>query len=220
MAFGLMMLALSCMCAYFYYYHIRGKLDPQLATGRDQKLAEKAAAMRAKVNAARPRTLTYAHPGSFVKLHDVGLSMLNIDGTIKEKHLYKSGMQRWHELVLDEGSKTYSVSTLPRDDSSVFVSLKSPSLSELGVDEAEFYRIQEREEKSIYYEGTLFHLEGSSSHSYCPNSNELEGEPCLIWNFTEPSKSLYISIIRWQNGAFTTHYKVRVPYSQVEILSV
>ncbi|NRA46296.1 MAG: hypothetical protein HRU09_15190 [Oligoflexales bacterium] len=220
MVFGLIMLALSCMCAYMYFYHIKGKLDPQLASGKDQRLAEKAAAMRAKVNASRPRTLTYAHPGSFVKLHDVGLRMLNIDGTIKDKHLYKHGMQRWHELILDEGSKTYALSTIPRDDSSVLVSLRNPSFAELGVSEADFYQIKEGEQLTLSYEGTIFNLTSSASHSYCPNSNELEGEPCLIWSFADGTKSLYITIVRWQNGAFTTHYKVRVPYSQVEILSV
>ena len=220
MAFGLIMLALSCMCAYFYFYHIRGKLDPQLAGGRDQKLAEKAAAMRAKVNASRPRTLTYAHPGSFVKLHDVGLLMLNIDGKIKEKHIYKSGIQRWHELILDQGGKTYSICTIPRDESSVLVSLKHPNFSELGISESDFSQIREDTQKHLTFEGTIFNLEHSASHSYCPNSNELEGEPCLIWNFAEESKSLYISIIRWQNSTFTTHYKVKVPYSQIQIIPV
>ncbi|MFK7824871.1 MAG: DUF4178 domain-containing protein [Oligoflexales bacterium] len=220
MAFGLIMLALSCMCAYFYFYHMRGKLDPQLAAGRDQRLEEKAAVMRAKVNASRPRTLTYAHPGSFVKLRDVGLLMLNIDGTIREKHIYKSGIQRWHELILDQGSTTYSISTIPRDETSVLVSLKHPTFSELGTDESDFNRIREGDEKSLSYEGTNFSMEHSASHSYCPNSNELEGEPCLIWNFADESKSLYISIVRWQNSNFSIHYKVRVPYSQIEILSV
>lgn len=199
---------------------MRSKFNPQLAAGKDQNLAEKAAALRAKANAARPRTLTYAQPGTFIRLHDVGLRMLNIDGKIKAKHLYKNGIQRWHELILDQGSQNYTINTIPRDDSAIFICLKQPSFSELGADESDFYQIKENERRSLNYDGTNFNLENSASHSYCPNSNELEGEPCLIWNFADESKEYCISIVRWQNNAFTTHYKVKVAYAQIEILSV
>lgn len=221
MAFGVIMLLLSCLCAYFYYSHVKGKLDPQLIDGqnsRNAELAAKAAQMRAKVKAQQPKTLSYASVGSFVKMQDVGLKMLSFDGLIKDKHIFKNGLMRWYELDVDQGGQTFPVETKVRDDKFVYVCLKQLDLNDLGLDKEDFYQINQNTVEAIHFEGTVYQFKESLSATFCRSGNELEPEPCLIWKYADPSGALVLSVRRWQDASFSILSQVRVRDSQISLL--
>lgn len=220
---GVIMLLLSFGALYVYMKHVRPK---ELASSSEEgnpeleKRNQLAMKRAAELKAAKSQQLTIDNVGigGMVNLKNIGLEMLEFDAQVTAKNLYKSGSERWYELVLDRGSDKVYLSIEQDDELELSLTLKALSLDLIGLSKNDLNNLRPNEDFLIQFEGAAYRLDSAGSATFCKNGNELEPEPFQYWEFMgEEGQS--ISVERWEDGSCDVNFAVQVDPSQLTVYS-
>lgn len=226
MAFGIIMLVLASLCTYFYLEYKKNpnrRLESNPAmeglANRLKKQVEEKKQIDKQPESTGPtlNALAKLEVGDYLLMRDVGLHMLNIEGTISAKHLIKSGSERISSFEVECGGSTYPALVCGYGKhEGIFVTTASPELKTLQATEEEFEGLNTNSLEQISFQGSDYHLKTKSSLSFCREQNELASEPRLEWWYTEKTGESHLFIHRNADQSVTAQFCVQVPISQCE----
>ena len=158
-------------------------------------------------------------PGAVIQLKDVGLRNLNLDTTIRKKHLIKEGFERRYELEADSGTSTYSLNVDSGTSWDVSITLNKFNVNDLQIKPEQLNKLSEDFSFNFNYQGSLTILKVLNKLIFVNFVMKLQIGSILCWEFSDKEEQ-FISIEKWSDGSYEAHYSVPIKKSQLQILSM
>ena len=219
MAFGLIMLALTCVGAYIYFYHMKPASDVAIESSGSAALAAKAQELKALIPQAEQNELHNCPIGTLVQIKDVGLELIQVDGIVNARHLMSGGPVRWSITTVDQGNRLYKVHQNHTDQQNYFLESGTETLNSLGLDPEHFIDIHRHSMSQFNGLGQNWTLNGKISARYHDSSNHLEQIPCLIWFYDEPAGLQRIQITRFPDQIVSVQVLEKFERGQINIVT-
>lgn len=199
---------------YFYYTKVYVKSQQQLDS--HQATRKKLAAQQARKSELR---LENVQKGGFVSLSQVGPEFLDLDITIRDRHLVKYDTERSIELEGETAQGDISISLDPKEPRTASVTLKKLKLSQIGLDVDAIRKIAQAQSGTVTYLGTVYHFSEEDQGVHCQGGNELEGESFRYMEFESDDEKQTIHLVDF-DGKIEAYHCVQIRLEQVTVLSV
>ena len=221
MAFGLILLLLTCIGSYFYFFRMN---PPDLLEATVQRRSDHDIKLTGSDKGADEFSadlgLSDSAIGAMVQIKDVGLELQEFDGIITDQQQYKSGSIRWIRTLIDQGNRVICVQSSYREEGNYFVEGEEFGLEKMGLQKSQFLRLSDSEPESFQYESEVWQLSGKFSARFSRGNNHLEQIPCLIWYYEDQEKTRRIQVLTLPDQSVTAIYQMRISGHQVQVVSV
>lgn len=219
MAFGLIMLALTCVGAYIYFFHMKPSSELAVEGSRPASLAAKAEELKTLIPKATNDEIRSCSLGTLIQIKDVGLEMIQVDGIVTERHLMSGGPTRWSITSIDQGNRIFKIHENHTSQKAYFLETGSETFLNLNLNSEQFEDIHATSIDQFQWQGQTWMLNGKISARYCNATNQLEQIPCLVWFYEDPTGTQRIQIIRFPDQNATVQILEKFERSQVNLVT-
>ena len=161
-------------------------------------------------------------PGGVMEVPPFGKQLTPIQTYVKARHRYRdsAGESSWYELTCDYEGRQLNVEW-EREGQTLYVAVgfddENPSLSDLGMSEAELAGIDDAEAGQFEWDGRTWIYADSDEISFFDQDGDDE-ERFYGWEFQTETGDRYINIEKWSGDAqFYVYSTFRVDPSKFEI---
>lgn len=164
--------------------------------------------------------ITGVKKGGVLKLPPFGTSKLPIETYVVTRHRYDDGGAPWFELVCQHGRRELLVEYFYTGSRLVITGGfedENPSLTDLGLTEADLVRFDEDEKGSFTWDGTTWLYEESGEVNYYADARG-NGEAYYGWTFVSEDGHRNLSVEKWEGErGFPVYHLWKIDERQVEV---
>ncbi|MFN3202364.1 MAG: hypothetical protein ACE366_28455 [Bradymonadia bacterium] len=156
--------------------------------------------------------ITQVGPGGVIKLPPFGDQLGPVETHVVTRHrMVDDDDMPFYALECEHGARTLTVEW-SREGGDLYVVAGyedgQPKLRDLGLEEDDLVRMDDREKGKFEWDGTTWHYEYSGEVTYYADDGT-QGEVYYAWEFESDDEKRYVSIERWKRdrgyGVYVTH---------------
>jgi len=156
--------------------------------------------------------------GGVLHLTNFGPEMLDMDVTIKNRHLYQQGNYQWISLEGESSHGKVSITVEDDDELEISAVLKELKLRDLGVSKKDLKKIDDDEEGGFTFDGEKYYYEDSDEAQYLKDGLSSNAEEVYYWEFENDSGNKFISIEEY-DGDYEVSLLIPIKERHISIFS-